>query len=72
MNLASAGSDYNSAVRFLTSPSGGIECLNITIIDDSVALEGNESFMVVLSTSDPYVVLGNSQQVITIIDNEGE
>ena len=72
LNLAMAGSDYTRTVRYLSSPSGRMQCINITIIDDSVAMEGNKSFVVVLNTSDPNVILGNTQQVVTIIDSDGK
>ena len=45
----------------------------ITIIDDNIALEGNEKFCLVLSTSESNVALGTqNMSTITIIDNDGK
>ncbi len=47
---------------------GASHCLNVNIIDDTNALEGNETFTVTLTTSDQIPVLGTTT-VITIRDN---
>ena len=44
-------------------------CINVTIIDDG-ALEDDETFTVILTTSDLSVMLVNVT-AITIIDNDG-
>ena len=46
------------------------KCVNISIVDDN-ALEGNQTFMVTLTTSDPDVMLGNNMTAINIVDNDG-
>ena len=51
------------------STDNATRCVNITILDDA-ALEGNQTFTLTLSTSDPDVVLGNNVTVITIEDND--
>lgn len=56
-----------------TFTEDSIECLNVTIIDDSV-IEGYESFSIRLFyvTTNVGVTLGqNSTAIITIRDNEG-
>ncbi len=53
------------------STDDAMECLNLTIIDDSDALEGELTFNVTLTESDEAVMVGNSIQVITITDDEG-
>ena len=53
------------------SADSTLECVSISITDDAL-LEGNQTFTVTLSTSDPDVLLGNNVTVITIKDTEGE
>jgi hypothetical protein len=69
-----AGVDYTSISEVKTfssgSPDSAARCVNIPILDDG-ALEGNETFTLTLTTSDPDVMLGNNVTTITIIDNEG-
>ena len=45
------------------------ECANISITDDT-ALEGNQTFTVTLTTSDPDVAVRNRMTLITIEDND--
>ncbi len=64
-------SDYTSVVSFPliftpSDPIGVLMCANITIILDSV-VENTESFLVVLSSSDPAVVLTQSTATATVI-----
>ena len=76
VNLSSAveHSDYTSISSDIVFLSGSTnstpECVNINITDDA-ALEGNQTFTVTLTTSDPDVLLGNDMTVITIEDNDG-
>ena len=69
----SAGSDYspiNSTLN-LTSSTTMVEVL-IPIIDDSV-VETDEQFTVVLSSSDPNVLISANYQVtVTIVNNDGK
>jgi hypothetical protein len=69
-----AGEDYISIseVEAFTSgsPDGAARCVNIPILDDD-ALEGEQTFTLTLTTSDPDVMIGNDATTITIIDNEG-
>ena len=76
---ASGGADYTSLNIDITFPSnsadGHMECVNISITDD-MALENDELFLGLTSTSDPdvelmIVELMISITVITIIDNDG-
>lgn len=56
-------------------PSGSTDgvrrCLDITILDDADAVEGNQTFTVTLTTSDPDVLLSAVVTTITIRDNDG-
>ena len=47
------------------NPPGSIGCINFTslVLDDNIALEGNESFIIKLESS---------SAVVTIIDDDGE
>ncbi len=74
--LITAISDFDyiniSSTQIFISGSTGndVRCLDITIVEDS-ALEGNQTFAVTLSSSDPDVMLENDITTITIIDNDG-
>ncbi len=66
-----AGSDYINISTEAVFTTGSIRCVDISILDDN-ALEGDQTFTVTLSTSDPDVMLGNDVTTITIIDNDGQ
>jgi hypothetical protein len=68
INTTSTSLDFAVA-----SMPGDTHCINVTINEDS-ALEGDETFNValMLTTSDPNVVLGTDMTAITIIDNDSE
>ena len=44
------------------------QCINITIRSD-VVLEDDESFFVVLDSSEPRIILNPNTSVVTILDN---
>lgn len=46
------------------------QCIEIYIVDDE-ALEGNQTFIVFLNSSDSGVLLDNSVTTVTILDNDG-
>jgi hypothetical protein len=73
--IVMANNDYTSISEVVTfsvgSQAGAMRCVDIPIEDDD-ALEGTETFTLTLTTSDPYVMLGNNMTTITIIDNEGK
>ena len=55
-------------LTFLTgSCDGALRCLSVNITSDGAALEGDETFIVTLTTTDT-VTLGESMTTITIID----
>ena len=70
---ATSVSDYTPLSSVETFVAGSTDnatrCVNITILDDA-ALEGDQTFTLTLSTSDPDVVLGNNVTLITIEDND--
>ena len=47
-------------------------CNNVRIIDDELANEPDEQFLVSLTNADPIGVFGLNETCITIIDNDGE
>ncbi len=68
-------SDYLHKSSDLIFTSGSTDnatrCVDISILDDG-ALEGNQTFTVTLTTSDPDVMLGTNVTTITITDNDGQ
>ena len=56
---------------FRGSTDSTSECANISITDDT-ALEGDQTFTVMLTTSDPDVAVRNSMTTITIEDNDSK
>ena len=63
--------DYVPMNQLLTFQSNVLMCANVTITDDSV-VEDVEVFQVILSSSDPDVIIGtNGTAAITILDNDG-
>ena len=73
-DLADAGSDYVSRVLPLVFPDGSTDgarqCVNITVIDDSV-YEPDETFTVRLTAITSRVETANAETTITITDDEG-
>ncbi len=73
LTTAQGGFDYVSLAPNLIFTSGSadnaVRCVNISILEDT-ALEGNQTFTVALTTSDPDVMLGTGMY-ITITDNDG-
>ena len=74
-NIAMAGTDFILATSYEIFTSGSTDnatrCVDIAIIDDD-ALEGNQTFIVVLNTSDPDVIFLNNETAITIRDDDSE
>ena len=66
--------DYFSIFSVEIFPAGSIqndtECTDIIITDDD-ALEGDQTFTVTLTTSDPNVILGTNTVLVIIRDNDG-
>ncbi len=71
---AEDGFDYfgMSPIVIFTSGSSdnNTRCVEISILDDD-ALEGNQTFTMTLTTSDPDVLLGTDVTNITVVDNDG-
>ena len=66
-------SDYSFTPSEIIFPSESanntMKCADVTITDDT-ALEGNQTFTVILSTLNPGVVLEDSETLITIEDDD--
>ena len=71
---ALVGSDYTDPRQNITFSSGSANgfaiCVNISLLDDS-ALEGGQTFTVVLTTSDPYVITTVNTTTVMITDSDG-
>ena len=68
--------DYTALANFpLTfysgDPMGTSRCTNVTIIDDDI-IEPDQSFSVLLSSTDPVYITPTSQAQVVIIDNDCE
>ena len=69
-----AAIDYTAISSSVVVKSGSInkpQCVNISIIDDSV-LEHNKSFTVVITSQDPSVLIRINVIEVIIKDNDGE
>ena len=68
------GHDYTGVTSFLVfvsqSTNSATRCADISITDDDV-FEGDQTFIVTLTTPDTSVVLGSTDTVVTITDNDG-
>ena len=76
LDSAENGSDYtavSSPLTFLatTSTDDIMQCINVSITDDSV-FEEPETLTVTVTTTTPRVTLGNDNTTVTITDNEGQ
>ena len=65
--------DYTSLVmeEVVFQPSTSVMCVNISTLSDNT-LESNETFVVLLATSDPDVNLGANSTTITIQNDDGK
>lgn len=74
--LANADYTVNSDALAVMVPAGAPQtrCIPVGIVDDEVALEGNETFQLFFASLEPGVVAADPSEVdVTIIDNdEGE
>ena len=49
--------------------SGEVQCLSISILDDNI-VEFDETFLVILTTFDPFVDIARGSTTVTIIDDD--
>ena len=67
-----ADDDFSSASQtFVFRANETRVCRNFSLIDDNIALEGNETFNVVLSSTTSGIIGSQNTGVVTIIDNDG-
>ena len=73
--IARVDSDYervHSEQAFVSGSSdGATSCVDIAIIND-LALEGDQTFILSMTTSDPQVMIGAGDTNVTITDNDSE
>ena len=66
-----ADSDYEATTDMLTfAPSDATICINITIINDTIANEPDEQFSVTLTSASPVGTFGEDTTCVTIIDDD--
>ena len=75
--LPADGQDYNATSQDVTIPAGSNRgCVNFTIINDDIALEGDEQFRVTFTVPDPaqaaLVNTTDSSSIVTIRDDDSE
>ena len=68
-----ASSDYNAVEGNLLTftPGVNVSCTTVVPIIDDGVLEDNQTFNVVLSTTDPGVLLDPASATVAIVDNDG-
>ena len=71
------GSDFNSRLFEVTFEprddlSSQVECIPLPIIDDLIANEANEQFLVSLTNVVPSVVVSNNETCVTILDDDSK
>ena len=69
-----APGDFSSLVDQLTfNPGSGVQqdCATITVVSD-ITLEDDESFPVVLTTTDPDVIVSRNTAVVTITNDDSK
>ena len=73
VSVATDGSDYLGVPMDLVftagTSNGTMQCIDVTIFDD-LLVESNETFTVILTTSNSVVELGNNLTTITITDTD--
>ena len=55
---------------FQSGSTNNTQCVDVGIVNDDI-LESSEFFNIILSSSDPDVVIENSMASIIIVDNDG-
>ena len=62
---------FQFPVRAISYVRGYQPCIDVSITEDEV-LEGDQTFTVILTTSDPNVLLGNNETTVIIMDSRSE
>ena len=71
-NTADSGSDFLAGTQTASFTAGSTRaCVNFVIIDDDLALEGDETFTATFETPDGFASVDPSTATVTIIDNDG-
>ena len=73
--LCSTAADFlllndSTEIVFLSGLTNSTQCVDIEIVNDTI-LESSEFFNVILSSSDPDVVIENNMASIVIVDDDG-
>jgi hypothetical protein len=68
---ADSGSDFSAGTQTASFTAGSTRaCVNFVIIDDDLALEGDETFTATFETPDGFASVDPSTATVTIIDND--
>ena len=69
-----ASSDYNAVEgnQLTFTPEVNVSCTTVVPIIDDAVLEDNQTFSVVLITSDPDALVNPAFATVTIVDNDGK
>ena len=63
--------DYLPTSEDATFTTGSPPCLTVTIVDDQQRESCDQTFTLVLTTSDPAVTVSRATATVTIYDDEG-
>ena len=67
------GFDFSTApIRFVFGPSDTTICRFVPVVDDTIALEGNETFVVILTSTTPGFRTTTPSVPVIIRDNDGK
>ena len=71
-NTADSGSDFLAGTQTASFTAGSTRtCVNFVIIDDDLALEGDETFTATFETPDGFVSADPTTATVTIVDDDG-
>lgn len=71
MHVLAADMDFlaSSSTSLFFSGASGVECFNVSILDDNI-VERNETFSVLLTSSNSAIEISPSSAMVTIIDDD--
>ena len=70
--VADSVGDFVSGIQTASFAAGSTRaCVEFIIVDDSIALEGDETFTATFATPDGFLAEDPSTSIVTIIDDDG-
>ena len=71
-NTAGSGTEFIDSPLTSSFPAGSTRaCVNFAILDDTLALEGDETFTATFETPDGFISVKPSTATVTILDDDG-